>query len=77
MSSAPKSLHKVKPLLKIGKKPPKIIPLAQKTLRPSKNYPYLISLFDDTIERHVFLPKRGHICQIGKGRETLLHGIVG
>ena len=59
---------------------PKIIMVAQKTLKSSQNYPYLISPIDETTEKHVFLPQKGHICQIdqiGKGRETLLHGVYG
>ena len=33
--------------------------MAQKTLKSSKNYPYLISPFDETTEKHVFLPQKG------------------
>ena len=38
---------------------PKIIMVAQKTLKASKNYPYFISPIDDTTEKHVFLPQKG------------------
>ena len=46
----------------------------------TKSYPYLISPFDETTEKHVFCLKRGYIRkidQIRKGRETLLHGVYG
>ena len=33
--------------------------MAQKTLKSSKNYPYWISPFDETTEKHVFLPQKG------------------
>ena len=54
--------------------------VAQKTLKSSKNYPYLISTFDETTENMFFCPKRGHNCQIDQIRkrsETLLHGVYG
>ena len=38
---------------------PKIIMVAQKTLKSSQNYPYLISPIDETTEKHVFLPQKG------------------
>ena len=37
----------------------KIILMAQKTLKSSKNYPYFISPIDETTEKHVFLPQKG------------------
>ena len=37
---------------------PKIILVAQKTLKSSKNYPYFISPIDETTEKHVFLPQK-------------------
>ena len=49
-------------------------------MKSFKNYPYLISPFDKTTKNMIFCPERDHIChigQIGKGRETLLHGVYG
>ena len=35
--------------------------MAQKTLKSSNNYPYLISPFDETTEKHVFSAPKGAI----------------
>ena len=58
---------------------PKIILVAQKKQKSSKNYTYLISHFDENTKDMFFFPERDHICQIGqigKGRDTLLHGVT-
>ena len=45
--------------------------VAQKTLKSSKNYPYLISPFDENTEKHVFLPLKGPYLPYRKRAATL------
>ena len=50
--------------------------VAQKTLKSSQNYPYLISPIDETTEKHVFLPQKGPYLPNRPNRKTLLLGAI-
>merc|ERR1711902_185073 len=54
--------------------------MAQKTLKSSKTIHISFPQLTKPPKNMFFCPKRSHICkidQIGKGRETLLHGVYG